>query len=59
MKIEGSASASASGSISQRDGSADTHPDPEPHQIVMDPQHWFKQNRIEYSKNGKKLSTIL
>ena len=31
MKIEGS------GSISQRHGSAD----PDPHQNVMDPQHWF------------------
>jgi hypothetical protein len=28
-----------SGSISQRQGSAD--PDPDPHQNVMDPQHWF------------------
>jgi hypothetical protein len=36
MKIEGS----ASGSISQRHGSAD--PDPDPHQNVMDPQHWTK-----------------
>ncbi len=36
MKIEGSASRS----ISQRHGSADPHPDPDPHQIVMDPQHW-------------------
>ena len=32
MKIEGS------GSISQRHGSSD--PDPDPHQNVMDPQHW-------------------
>jgi len=31
MKIEGS------GSISQRHGSAD----PDPHQIVTDPEHWF------------------
>ncbi len=29
-----------SGSISQRHGSAD--PDPDPHQNVMDPQHWSK-----------------
>ncbi len=35
MKIE----RSASGSIGQRHGSAD--PDPDPHQNVMDPQHWF------------------
>jgi hypothetical protein len=34
MKIEGSGS--ASGSISQRHGSAD----PDPNQNVMDPQHW-------------------
>jgi hypothetical protein len=42
MKIEGSGSAygSESGSISQRHGSADPHPDPDPHQNVMDPQHW-------------------
>jgi hypothetical protein len=33
MKIEGS------GSISRRHGSAD----PDPHQNVMDPQHWNKQ----------------
>ncbi len=32
MKIEGS----GSGSISQRHGSSD----PDPHQNVMDPQHW-------------------
>jgi hypothetical protein len=37
MKIEGSASGSESGSISQRYGSAD----PDPHQNVMDPQLWF------------------
>jgi hypothetical protein len=37
MKIEGSRSASESGSISPRHGSAD----PDPHQNVMDPQHWL------------------
>ncbi len=37
-KIAGSAS--GSGSISQRHGSAD--PDPDPPQNVMDPQHWTK-----------------
>jgi hypothetical protein len=37
MKIEGSVSASESGSISQRHGSAD--PDPEPLQNVMDPEN--------------------
>jgi hypothetical protein len=31
---------SASGSISQRNGSADPDPDPDPPQNVMDPQHW-------------------
>ncbi len=36
MKIEESGSASGSGSISQRHGSVD----PDPHQNVMDPQHW-------------------
>jgi hypothetical protein len=35
MKTEGSGS--ESGSISQRHGSAD----PDPHQNIMDPQHWF------------------
>ncbi len=40
MKIEVSGSASGSGSecIPQRHGSADL--DPDPHQNVMDPQHW-------------------
>ncbi len=38
MKIEGS----ESGSISQRHGSADPEPDLNPHQSVMDPQHWLK-----------------
>jgi hypothetical protein len=37
MKIEGFGSASGSESISQRHGSAD----PDPHQNVMDPQHWL------------------
>jgi hypothetical protein len=37
MKIEGSGSESRSRPISQRYGSAD----PDPHQNVMDPQHWF------------------
>jgi hypothetical protein len=41
-KIAGSRSASESGSISQRHGSADTDPDPVPHQNGMDPQHRFK-----------------
>jgi hypothetical protein len=39
MKIEGSGS--ASGSISQRHGSADLDPDPDPRQNVMDSQHCF------------------
>jgi hypothetical protein len=30
-----------SGSISQRHGS----PDPDPHQNVMDPQHWYKLSK--------------
>ncbi len=37
-KIAGSGFASGSGSISQRHGS----PDPDPHQNVMDPEHWKK-----------------
>jgi hypothetical protein len=36
-KIAGSGS--ESGSISQRHGSAD--PDPDPHQNVIDPEHWI------------------
>jgi hypothetical protein len=40
-KIVGSASASRSGSISQRHGSAD----PDPHQNVIDPEHCFKVAR--------------
>ncbi len=39
MKIERSGSESGSGSISKRRGSADL--DPDPHQNVMDPQHYF------------------
>ena len=38
-KIAGSGS--ASGSISQRHGSADPDPDQDSHQNVTDPQHWF------------------
>ncbi len=42
-------SASGSGSISQRHGSAD--PDPDTHQ--MDPQHWFSSSyRIAIRKYG-------
>jgi hypothetical protein len=39
MKIKGS------GSISQWHGSAD--PDPDPHQNVMDPQHWLEEFNFE------------
>jgi hypothetical protein len=43
MKKEGSGSASRSrsesGPICQRHGSAD--PDPDPHQNIMNPQHWL------------------
>jgi hypothetical protein len=42
MKIEGSGS--ASGSISQRHGSAD----PDPHQNVMDPQHCLRETLTQY-----------
>ncbi len=37
---EKAGSGSASGSISQRHGSADPDLDPDPPQNVMDPQHW-------------------
>jgi hypothetical protein len=43
MKIEGSGS--EFGSISQKHGSAD--PDPDPHQNVMDPQHWLLNTKVE------------
>ncbi len=41
-------SGSASGSISQRHGSAD--PDQDPHENVMDPQHWFEGKK--YTRYG-------
>jgi hypothetical protein len=41
MKTEGS----ASGSVSQRHGSAD--PDPDPHQNVMDLQHGAKDSDLQ------------
>jgi hypothetical protein len=46
MKIEGSASGSGSksGSISKRHGSAD----PDPHQNVMDPEHWKKVGQLTF-----------
>ncbi len=47
MKIAGSRS------TLQRHGSAD--PDPDPHQNVMDPQHWFKVVSVE---NDSKPSPI-
>ncbi len=31
-----------SGSISQRHGSAGPDPDPDPHEICLDPEHWFQ-----------------
>jgi hypothetical protein len=46
-KVAGSAS--ASGSISQKHGSAD--PDPDPHQNVIDPEHWFAMRHKEMSSN--------
>jgi hypothetical protein len=49
VKIEGS------GSISQRHGSSD--PDPDPHQNVMDPQHWNKAS--EFSTWVLESSTVL
>jgi hypothetical protein len=42
-KIEGSGSYFGSRSISQRHGSAD----PDPHQNVMDPQHWLLSLKLE------------
>ncbi len=48
MKIAGSGS--ESGSICQRHGSADS--DPDPHQNVMDPQHWQKPSRRQPPEEG-------
>jgi hypothetical protein len=48
MKREGSGSASKSGYISQRHGSVD--PDPDPHQNVMDPQHWSGGKELRGTK---------
>jgi hypothetical protein len=45
-----------SGSISQRHGSAD--PDPDPHQNVMDPQHWLICYEIQ-AKNDVLIFTCL
>ncbi len=52
MKIEGSASGSGSesGSISQMHGFAD--PDQDPHQNVMDPQHWCLVTADKKIKRG-------
>jgi hypothetical protein len=59
MKIEesGSASGSESGSIGQRHGSAD----PDPHQNVMDPQHWIPEMNTHVSfqpSNGAQSSFV-
>ncbi len=55
-KIAGSGSASRSGSISQRHGSADS--DPDPHQNVMDPQHWTKAYfQVTYSVGRSSILT--
>jgi hypothetical protein len=44
----------ASGSISQRHGSAD--PDPDPLQNVMDPQHWSEPTQKTF--NHKNTGTV-
>jgi hypothetical protein len=44
------------GSISQRHGSADPNPDPDPHQNVMDPQHCGKGDP-DCSNLTKKINT--
>jgi hypothetical protein len=52
-KIAGPGSASRSGSICQRHGSADQ--DPDPPQNVMDPQHRFKNSRKKATGHHLKL----
>jgi hypothetical protein len=55
-KIAGSGSDFGSGSICQRHGSAD----PDPHQNVMDPQHWKNINFIgDHSQNASKYRTVV
>jgi hypothetical protein len=39
-------SGSASGSVSQRYGSEDPDPHPDPYQNVTDPQHWYIHENI-------------
>jgi hypothetical protein len=46
-----------SGSISQRQGSADLNPNPDPHQNVMDPQHWFLQHYYGSNRRSFTIST--
>jgi hypothetical protein len=43
-----------SGSISQRHGSADA----DPHQNVMDPEHWVPELHIEPLRPGKRSTTF-
>jgi hypothetical protein len=52
-KIAGSGS--ESGSISQRHGTAD--PDPDPHQNVMDPEHWYSERKCKQNKKQTKNTT--
>ncbi len=40
MKKAGSGAGFASGSVSQRYGSEDPNPHPDPYQNVTDPEHW-------------------
>jgi hypothetical protein len=49
MNIAGSGSEFGSQSISQKHGSAD----PDPHQNVMDPRHWFFRIRQQFLALGK------
>jgi hypothetical protein len=50
-KIAGSGSESGSGSISQRHG----FPDPDPHQNVVDPEHWFFVGVLEVSDENSRI----
>ncbi len=52
-KIAGSGAGSKSGSVSERYGSAD--PNPDPYQIVTDPQHCWKSSYL----GSKSLETLL
>jgi hypothetical protein len=42
------------GSISQRYGSEDPHPHPDPYQNVTDPGHWYQQTDVTHTAERDK-----